>query len=109
MNEHARDQLLLKGEVVTFRQHKRKRNGRDWVTDKRGGNKICDIYVTYLCEVKKIEDLTPYVSLSGFNNLWDWVSGIRKFSKGSPEETIFKLVITIQDCCMHSLLGDSNL
>jgi hypothetical protein len=78
INEHARKQLLKKGEVVTFRR-KQHKEGLDWATDKRGGNKICNIYITCLCKVEKIEDLIPYVSLSGFNSIKDWVSAIRNF------------------------------
>jgi hypothetical protein len=78
MDEHARNQLLMKGEVVTFRRYAHK-EGRDWATDKRRGKKICDVEVKLVGEVEKAEDLIPYVDKSGFKNLWDWVAAIRKF------------------------------
>ena len=79
--EKARRYLLTHGEVYTFRTHKRKKTGRDWITDKRGGKKICDVTITLVREVKAgTIDLVPFAEKSGFSHAWDWTHEIFKLN-----------------------------
>ena len=78
-DENARRQLLSKGIVYTFRTHRRT-EGRDWVTDRRCGRKICNIEVEFIKKVESKEELMAYVDESGFEHIWDWWSAIRKLN-----------------------------
>jgi hypothetical protein len=76
MNEKARNQLLNKGVVYTLR-HIRHIEGIDWMTDKRGNKKICDVRITYINDgtFNKIVCLLRfYVSQSGFNSVEEWIN-----------------------------------
>ena len=76
-DEHARKQLLEKGFVYTFRRYPHK-EGKDWATDKRGGRKICDIYVELWGKIDRALDLLPYLEHSGFGSIVEWVKAIRR-------------------------------
>lgn len=81
-NEKARNQLLQKGEVFTWRKKKRQRNfAEDWATHKRGGTKIATIRVCYFGEVLPGE-LGEFVDRSGFESLQEWIDVILKMNKG---------------------------
>lgn len=75
--QEAREQLLKKGLVFTFRKHLRK-TGKDWATDKRCGKKIADINVRYVERIDFPSELDPYAGESGFQSLEDWLKAIRK-------------------------------
>ncbi len=46
--KEARDQLMNKGVVYTFRWKKRKKTGKDWANAKRGTKKIADVFIEEL-------------------------------------------------------------
>jgi len=80
-SEKARRFLLEKGFVFTFRAHRRKKVGRDWITARRGGRKIADV------EVKEEgifnpSELKPYVRHSGFKSISEWIEEIRRLNGG---------------------------
>jgi hypothetical protein len=85
--KEAREQLLNKGVVITFRAYNdRLKLGNDWATDKRCGKKICNIYKSLIenCpheNMIEVSDLNPYVPLSGFKSLEDWIDAIHKIDK----------------------------
>lgn len=83
-SEKALNHLLNKGRVYTFRL-KRRKVGRDWVTDRRGGCKICDVVVTPLATVTDVKELIPYVDGSGFDHIWDWVYEIKRLNLKAPK------------------------
>ena len=73
--------LLKTGEVYSFRVHRRKsRRKNDWVTDKRGGKKICDVKVEYRGKVGWVGDLVSRVKESGFNSIEEWVDEIKRLN-----------------------------
>jgi hypothetical protein len=78
-DENARRQLLEKGVVYTLRVRKHK-EGRDWITDKRGGRKICDVKVEFVEGIRLSEQLIKYVGESGFEHIWDWCEAIRRLN-----------------------------
>jgi len=79
--KEARDQLMNKGLVFTFRWTRRKRIGKDWANKKRGTKKITDVYIKEIMKVNSLLDLVPYVSLSGFDSLEEWKKVIRSMNK----------------------------
>lgn len=74
--QEAREQLLKKGRVFTFRAKNRHKLGRDWATDHRGGRKIANINVKLVAKVTCPEMLWPYAYASGFESLDAWVAKI---------------------------------
>jgi hypothetical protein len=82
--KEAREQLLNKGVVITFRAYRENHENlgkKDWATDKRCGKKICDIYVALLenCageNMTSVGDLAPYLPLSGFKCMAEWDEAI---------------------------------
>lgn len=79
MNAKVRNFLLLHGFVYTFRR-KRHKLGKDWATDKRGGHKICDIYVAEEWHISHVEDLRLFVDGSGFASIEEWIDAIKQFN-----------------------------
>jgi len=85
-SEPARNFLLKEGRVFSFRSRKRKRTGRDWITDRRGGKKIADVYIEEPFEIWKAKQLETFVHASGFENLDAWLKEIYRlggFNDGS--------------------------
>lgn len=80
-SEKARDFLLANGIVYTFRVHRRKHTGKDWMTDKRGGRKIADIFIEEIGELRPTR-LVQYVKHSGFHSYAEWITEIVKLNKG---------------------------
>lgn len=80
-SEKARKQLLERRSVVTFRTNRRKHIDNDWATDKRGGKKICNIYIEEIDYIEKLDKLSPFREESGFDNLEEWTNEIRKLNK----------------------------
>jgi len=79
-NQIVLNYLLQEGIVYTFRIHKRKRYGSDWITDKRGGSKIADANIFFVKDVRSSEDLEPYVHHSGFRDLSEWTTAIEELT-----------------------------
>ena len=82
-NEKARNQLLNKGIVFTIR-HIRHIEGKDWMTDKRGGKKICNVRIIF-CASGTYRDLRNiahnYVNDTGFESIEEWINIIMGFGK----------------------------
>ena len=74
--KEARDQLMNKGEVNTFRWKKRKKTGKNWANEKRGGKKIADVFIGEARLIETVSDLDPYLSKSGFKTRKEWVDVI---------------------------------
>ena len=73
--------LLEEGEVYTFRVHRRKSDKKnDWITDKRGGKKICEVIIEFVTIINSLSGLSTYVTRSGFENLTDWSNEIKRFN-----------------------------
>ena len=99
-SEKARNYLLRRGIVVTFRPKKRKKNiEQTWATPKYRGKKIADIIVRFLCEVRREEireKLDKHVALSGFKNVDEWIDEIKKLNKGEiPKKGYLYVVIKL--------------
>ena len=71
--------LLKRGEVVIFRLHKRK-EGKDWITHKRGGKKIAEVEIVLLEEIENpswhATKFQKYVDKSGFDSVKEWWDAI---------------------------------
>jgi len=80
-SEEARRFLLENGVVFTFRAKRRKNLGNDWITDRRGGHKVVDVFVEEEGRFKP-SDLGLYVEYSGFSSLQEWIEEIKKLNKG---------------------------
>ena len=77
--KEARDQLLNKGFVYTFRWTRRaffERNKGSieytWANEKRGKKKIADVIISEIGNYSCDNELSPFTSESGFKNTWDW-------------------------------------
>ena len=77
----AREQLLDKGMVYTYRWTRRAffRDGNGtieltWANIRRGGKKMADVYIEEIGEMPCDESLIPYCEKSGFKNMayWQW-------------------------------------
>ncbi len=76
-NPLARNQLLTKGKVYTFRRGKlRKKLRSDWAAARRGGHKIADVIINPIIHVKPNRfsgALRPLVDYSGFDSVREWL------------------------------------
>jgi hypothetical protein len=81
-SEKARDFLLFWGWVFTFRTRKRKKLGRDWMTDRRGGKKIVDVWVLYWAKVHISKLTRQHVKYSGFETKKEWLEEIKRLNHG---------------------------
>jgi len=75
------EHLLKHGIVYTFRTRLRKKTGKDWCTDKRGGKKLYDVEIYYMKPADGDKDLESYISDSGFNSINEWKNEIKKLNK----------------------------
>jgi len=80
-SEKPRKQLLEHGIVYTFRAKRRKRVGDNWAKSSRNGTKICDVYIEEIDLIGSLR-LMPYVKLSGFDDLGEWVLEIIRLNEG---------------------------
>lgn len=115
----ALGQLMQKGMVLTFRteEHEHKL-GKDWATDRRGGKKLCDVNVASVIvdpnmhqwnkleeALVTVDDLRPFVSLSGFGTWSEWVEAIKR---RNPKVDVLEcagylyLVVTRNMTCVNS-------
>lgn len=95
----VRDFLLKEGHVFTFRTNDHKL-GDDWITDRRGGKKICDVEIRLAKDVKTFEDLLPYVKHCGFKSREEWENAIFLFN---PQFTLPNAITNLID--NHIYLG----
>jgi len=78
--EEARNQLLEKGVVYTYRWHRRAFFRKDkgeiedtWANSGRGTKKIADVKIAEIGQMDYgPEKLEQYLDKSGFNKLWEW-------------------------------------
>ena len=82
-SRRALNHLLQHGVAFTFRPRRRRKVGRDWVTDRRGGRKMADVVVEEEGEFAP-GDLELYVEYSGFSALQEWVDEIRRLNGRVP-------------------------
>jgi hypothetical protein len=76
-NEKIRKKLLVEGHVIVFRENPHS-VGKDWMTDKKGSHKICDVEITPVGTVSSISQLKPHVKDSGFETLREWIGEIKR-------------------------------
>jgi len=75
-NEHALNYLLEHGIVYSYRKYHKKtpdgvrpQTGKDWITDRRTGKKIADVFITVMEPMDALNMgrvLSKYVRESGF-------------------------------------------
>ena len=80
-SEKARRFLLENGVVFTFRAKRRKKLGRDWITDRRGGRKNSRHPSGGRGKVQASRS-GLYVEYSGFSTLEEWIGEIKKLNGG---------------------------
>jgi len=87
-SKKARKHLRETGKIYVFRKRIRKKVGKDWMTDKAGGSKIADVYVSKVGYWSGItwRILEPFVKQSGFNSMEEWISDITKYGSGEMPE-----------------------
>ena len=94
-SSRAREQLLTKGKVYTFRRGKlRKKLGSDWAAARRGGHKIADIIINPIIHVKPNRfsgALRPLVDHSGFDSVREWLEEIYRINERLPEGWIYRV------------------
>lgn len=99
-NEKVREYLLEHGMVYTYRKNHPKTStgiraqvGRDWATDKRGGKKMADIFITVMeaIDSKNMSQvLRKYARDSGFYEritqlaINEWAGAIRLLNPFAP-------------------------
>ena len=83
-DETARGQLLDEGEVVTYRTSPRT-TGDTWARWSRTGPKEADVTVEEIDADGLLgEMLEPFVDLSGFDSLQDWMDAIEELNGERP-------------------------
>jgi len=97
-NEYAREYLLEYGIVYSFRKGPvRKQLGKDWMTDRRGGKKISDVYIEAIEEIEPgmlYTKLTPYYKQSGFYSADEWITIIASLNKWElPVGWLYKVIL----------------
>lgn len=98
-NKKARDFLLRRRFVYSFRKVDSKYRFYDWMTDKRGGKKIADVLVNLYDGVfcSPIEEvLGKYVTKSGFKTVGEWLDAIREFNGGRVPATGYIYYVQIR-------------
>ena len=72
-SEKARNHLLDKGYVYTFRLNNRTMLGKDWANTGRGTKKFTDVTVIEIGS-KSVDELWPWAKESGFVSMKGWVN-----------------------------------
>lgn len=90
MKEQVRKFLITNGHVFTFRLEEHAQ-GPDWITDKRGGKKICDVTIRLGREINSPEELEPYVFHSSFQSMQNWLKTIATLRELNEKEIEKKL------------------
>ena len=84
-SEKALNYLLSTGRVYTARPRKR-REGKDWITNKYGGKKIADVVVKLVAIVStNYQLLEQFLSESGFSSLEEWLNEVKKLNGYIPD------------------------
>ena len=83
-SQKAREFLLSNRFVWTFRV-KDRTVGKTWMTDKRGGKKIADVYVSFAGTVEDLEQLDRYVEHSGCEDWSSWLEEIERVNGYLPQ------------------------
>ena len=81
--KRVREFLLRNGFVYTLRLN-RKQFGKDWMTDRRGGKWICDVWVELVDVLPRDTlgfTLTRYVKWSGYLTEGEWVNDFMRVHK----------------------------
>jgi len=98
-SEKALKYLLERGVVYTVRPQRRKREGRVWITNRRGGRKIANGYAILVAEIASFSELEKYlpayVKHSGFSSIAEWIDEIKKLNSKLPEKFWIYLVTRI--------------
>ena len=95
-SKKALEQLRTMGEVVTFRLKERKILGDDWVTNRRGGKKLYDVFVDVEEEGIIPADLGDYIENSGFKSLKEWINEIKRLHKCNEQTKGFLYYVCLQ-------------
>ena len=95
----ARNHLLEKGMVYTFRKNKRKRLGNDWANEGRGKPKMCDVHIEEIGEMSPSQ-LVPYFQDSGFPSWSKWYDEIQRLNQFnfSVVQKGWLLKVTLRTC-----------
>jgi len=98
-NRKARNHLLKRGVVYTLRSYLR-RTGRDWMTNKRGNKRVCNVEVSLIRVVSKdsLEELREYVPLSGFSSLEEWIRSFLELYNTLPDTLYLYRVVKVGEC-----------
>ena len=98
-SEKARDFLLQNGMVYILQPKQLKKTGKDWITKKRGGEKIFEVEIEEIGS-QSIFLLSNYVESSGFKTLTEWHEEIKKSSRGkfSPYRWLYKVTLIKRRC-----------
>lgn len=93
----ARAFLLRTGFVYTFRKKKRKKEmGRDWISEKRGGKKIANVFILKIKEINDMDDLERYVPQTGFDSLKEWKDEITNMNGGKLPNSGYLYLVQIR-------------
>ena len=95
-SKKALEHIRTMGGVVTFRLKERKVLGNDWVTDRRGGKKLFDVFVDIEEEEIIPDDLDDYVEDSGFKSLKEWIDEIKQLHKCDEQTKGFLYYVCLQ-------------
>lgn len=98
-SDRARKYLIRHGYVYTFRKNQHK-EGKDWVTDKRGNPKLFDVDIKLVMKIDYPLELNIFVSKSGFRTLHEWLKEIRRLNP-----IPYKELFTIEDCKNCTIKG----
>ena len=86
-HDTAFTRLRDRGEVVTFRERRRKRpNCETWCNRGRGQGKEFDVEIEEIGErAPDHESLAPHAGVSGFGGVDEWIEAIRDLNGGVPD------------------------
>jgi len=99
-SKKALEFLLTNGFVYTLRKNKKK-VGKDWITDKRGGKKIENVYIDFIKEIteENINELEKYVRYSGFSSVKEWLEEAKRLNGDFPYY-LNKVSLEDDECCI---------
>lgn len=104
-DDDARRQLLRTGRVLTARAE-RKSDRPVWVTDERGGSKICDAYRSLVARFdgggfhefarSSLWASKPRYRLAGFDSAAAWVQAVRELQGGELPDTVYVHEVVVE-------------
>ncbi len=120
-SQKALNFLLENGEVYTLRPKIRK-EGRDWITNKRGGRKIADAEVKLIgvcattnrrlvveIDTGSIKSLEDYVEKSGFSSVEEWFAEGNKIYKGKIPNRLYLYYVKLTNSNQTSPFRDKEV